>query len=81
MAAKRKKRRVRGMIAQAPKPGADGKRFRGVLTRVNQEGLRELRLLAVERDTTIQSLAVEALNDLLRKYGRRPLVANPLTDQ
>jgi len=24
---------------------------------------------------------VEALNDLLRKYGRRSVVTNPLTDQ
>ena len=51
---------------------ADAKRFRGVLARVNQEGLREL---PVERDTTIQSLAVEAFNDLLRGLviiSRRP---------
>jgi Antitoxin-like ribbon-helix-helix len=81
MAAKRKKQRATGIAARAPKPDADAKRFRGVLARVNHEGLRELRLLAVERDTTIQSLAVEALNDLLRKYGRRPMITNPLTDQ
>jgi len=24
---------------------------------------------------------VEALNDLLRKYGRRSVITNPLTDQ
>jgi len=28
-------------------------------------------LLAVERDTTLNALAVEAFNDLLRKYGKR----------
>ena len=51
---------------------------RGILTRVNPDGLRALKLLAIERDTTLQGLAVEALNDLLVKYGKRPVVRNPL---
>jgi hypothetical protein len=50
------------------------------MIRVNPEGLTALRLLAVERDTRIQTLGVEALNDLLRKYGKRPVVQNPLLD-
>jgi hypothetical protein len=37
----------------------------------------QLRILAIERDTTLQALAVEALNDLLAKYGKRPNVKNP----
>jgi hypothetical protein len=37
---------------------------------VNREGWRALRMLAVEKDTTLQAIAVEALNDLLRKYSR-----------
>jgi hypothetical protein len=41
----------------------------------------QLRILAIERETTLQALAVEALNDLLTKYGRRPNVKNPLLDQ
>jgi hypothetical protein len=36
-------------------------------------------MLAVERDTTINALAIEAFNDLL-KYGKRQLVENPLLD-
>jgi hypothetical protein len=28
-------------------------------------------MLGVERDTTINALAIEALNDLLKKYGKR----------
>jgi hypothetical protein len=29
--------------------------------------------LALDRDTTVQALMIEAANDLLRKYRRRPV--------
>jgi hypothetical protein len=51
---------------------------RGILTRVNADGLRALKILAIERDLTLQALAVEALNDMLVKHGKRPVVKNPL---
>ena len=57
-------------------PGA----FKSVLTRINADGWRSLRMLAVERDTTLNALAVEAFNDLLKKYGKRQSVENPLLD-
>jgi hypothetical protein len=57
-------------------PGA----FKSVLTRINVEGWRALRMLAVEHDTTLNALAVEAFNDLLKKYGKRQSVENPLLD-
>ena len=53
--------------------------FKQVLTRMGVDGWRALRMLAVERDTTINALAIEAFNDLL-KYGKRQLVENPLLD-
>jgi hypothetical protein len=68
---------------RVPKPAAaDTKRERakGVLARVNSEGLRALRILAIERDTTLQALAVEALNDVLAKYGKLRTVRNPLLE-
>jgi len=37
-------------------------------------------MLAIEQDRTLQSLAVEALNDVLAKYGQRAVVKNPLVD-
>ena len=46
---------------------------RGILTRINPEGLKALRQLALDRDTTVQALMIEAANDLLRKYRRRPV--------
>jgi hypothetical protein len=49
------------------------------MTRINPDGLRELRLLAVERDTRLQTLMIEAINDLLRKYRRPAVASNPLT--
>lgn len=48
------------------------------MTRVNLDGWREMRRLAAEEDTTLNALAVEAFNDLLKKYGRKPSVENPL---
>ena len=80
MAATCTKRRHSQKSAQAPKPGQSDRQFRGVMIRVNPEGLKALRHLAVERDTRIQTLGVEALNDLLSKYGKRPVVQNPLLE-
>jgi hypothetical protein len=54
---------------------------RGILTRVNPEGLKALRILAVEQDRTLQSLAIEALNDLLVKYGQAAIIRHPLLEK
>jgi hypothetical protein len=72
--------------AMGRKPKTTGPRardpdaFKSVLTRINIEGWRALRLLAVENDTTLNALAVEAFNDLLKKHGKRQSVENPLLD-
>jgi hypothetical protein len=58
----------------------DPEAFKSVLTRMNTDGWRALRLLAVEKDTTLNALAVEAFNDLLKKHGKRQSVQNPLLD-
>ena len=57
-----------------------GEPARAVLTRVNSEGLKALRMLALERDTTLQAIAIEAFNDVLKKHGKRATVRNPLID-
>jgi DNA-binding protein YbaB len=51
---------------------------RGLLIRVNADGLRALRQLALDEDTTLQSLAIEALNDLLKSRSLKPDIKNPL---
>jgi hypothetical protein len=54
---------------------------RGILTRVNREGWKALRLLSIERDTSLQALAIEAFNDLLAKHGKRPIVRAQTKDE
>jgi hypothetical protein len=61
---------------RARDPGA----FKFVLTRINIEGWRALKVLAAEQETTLNALAVESFNDLLKKYGKRHSVENPLLD-
>jgi hypothetical protein len=62
---------------RARDPGA----FKSVLVRINVDGWRALKVLAAEQETTLNALAVEAFNDLLKKHGKRQNVANPLLDQ
>jgi hypothetical protein len=61
---------------RARDPGA----FKIVLVRINADGWRSLKFLAAERDTTLNALAVEAFNDLLKKHGKRQNVDNPLLE-
>jgi hypothetical protein len=37
-------------------------------------------VLAVDQETTLNALAVEAFNDLLKKHGKRQSVENPLLE-
>jgi hypothetical protein len=67
-------------MAKKTKATDTGKSGRAILTRVNAEGLKALRMLALERDTTLQAVAIEAFNDVLRKHGKRAAVRNPLLD-
>jgi hypothetical protein len=69
-------RRPKSSRLKSRDPGS----FKGLLIRMNLAGWRELRILAAERDTTLNALAIEALNDLLKKRGKQPAVENPLAD-
>jgi hypothetical protein len=71
-----RRRRLKSDRLKSRDPGS----FKGVLVRLNLAGWRELRILAAERDTTLNALAIEALNDLLKKRGKEPVVENPLVD-
>ena len=48
-------------------PGRIGKK--GVLTQLDQDTARRLKLLAVKHDTTLQALGEEAFAALLERYG------------
>ena len=54
--------------------------FKTVIVRINADGWRALKILAVEQETTLNALAVQAFNDLLKKHGKRAAVENPLLD-
>lgn len=49
-------------------PSRRGKR--NVSAYIEAAAAKQLRLLAVDRETSTQALLEEALNDLFRKYGR-----------
>lgn len=49
-------------------PGRIGKK--GVLTQLDQATAQRLKMLAVERDTTLQALGEEAFEILLERYGK-----------
>ena len=51
--------------APAPEPAPR----RGLLLRLNPAMHKRLRLLAVEHDTTVQALGVEALEMLIERYA------------
>lgn len=53
---------------RAPAPTPPRK---GLLLRLEPTMHKRLRLLAVEHDTTVQQLGVEALEMLFRRYARR----------
>jgi hypothetical protein len=68
-------------VKRSSKGQAVASGHRGILARVNLDGWRALSLLAIERDTSLQALGVEAFNDILVKYGKRPIVRGPLRDE
>ena len=47
---------------------------RNVSVYVNPTAAKQLRLLMVEQDRTVQALMEEAMNDLFRKYGKSAIV-------
>jgi hypothetical protein len=53
---------------KANRPDREGKSL--VAAHVNKHAAKQLRMLAVEHDTTVQALVVEALNLLFKNYGK-----------
>lgn len=58
-------------LPQKQKNRAGRKLIGGHFSKEVSDGLK---ILAVEESTTIEKLLGEAINDLLRKYGKHPLV-------
>jgi len=56
---------------------AGGVKLRYMQTRLSESGWKSLKLLSIELGKPLQGLVIEALNDMLRKHGRRPDVTGP----
>lgn len=50
-------------------------------TRLTEPSWKELQMLRLERSDSMQSLVVEALNDLMVKYGPNTVIAGPSEDE
>lgn len=49
---------------------ADGRK--GILVRARPEAWKALKLVALDREITLQDVMTEAINDLLTKHGKPP---------
>lgn len=49
----------------------DGRR--GILVRARPEAWKALKLVALDREVTLQDVMTEAINDVLAKHGRPPV--------
>lgn len=45
---------------------------KGILVRVNKTARAELKRLAIDLDTSMQALLVQAINEILVRHGRKP---------
>jgi hypothetical protein len=71
------KKRQKGEAAIPAEPAKKPRDFRFMQTRLNMEGWRELTHLSTDQDRSLQSMMIEAVNDLLKKYGRPKVAAGP----
>ena len=49
----------------------DGRK--GILVRAQPEAWKSLKLIALDQEKTLQDVMTEAINDVLKKYGRPPV--------
>ena len=68
-------------VRKAAKAAASGAKLRYMQTRLSERGWKSLKLLSIELGKPLQGLVIEALNDMLRKHGRRPDVSGPEPDR
>ena len=46
---------------------------RGQTLRLNEDAWRQLKYLAIDQNRPAHALLIEAVNDLFKKYGKRPV--------
>lgn len=60
-------------VEEAAKEKIPGDGRKGILVRAKPEAWRELKILAIDKGTTLQDVMTEAINDYLRKNGKPPV--------
>jgi hypothetical protein len=65
------------VILAEPKPARVPGSFKFMQTRINRDGWRELTNLSTDLERPLQSLMIEAVNDLLGKHARPKVASGP----
>jgi hypothetical protein len=65
--------------AKNSNPGKPAMKY--VQTRLTEQAWKDLQSLRIEETKPLQTLIVEALNDLMVKYGKKPTIAGPSEDE
>jgi hypothetical protein len=65
-----RKKAAESLPLRAPRVGRP-EGAKGIVVQLKPEGWKALKQLALDLDTSIQRLGVEAFNDLMTKHGRR----------
>jgi DNA-binding protein YbaB len=58
-------------VAARRKSQPDGRK--GILVRAAPEAWKELKRVAIDEERTLQDVMIEAINDVLKKYGKPPV--------
>jgi len=65
--------RPEGEVLPSKPPTAPSDRRKGILVRARPEAWKALKLIALDREMTLQDLMTEAINDALAKHGKPPV--------
>jgi hypothetical protein len=60
--------------APSSPPAEPARDYKTVMARMNRAGWQALSILSIEQDRNLEDITIEALNDLLEKYGKPRLV-------
>jgi hypothetical protein len=55
-------------------PAEPARDYKTVMARMNRAGWQALSIMAIELDRNLEDITIEALNDLLEKYGKPRVV-------
>ncbi len=62
---------IQGSAPARRKSQPDGRK--GILVRARPEAWKALKQVALDGETTLQDLMIEAINDVLQKHGKPPI--------